>query len=473
MADQIAPYEKIWPRGGMRAPHTRRIVIDSGNKGDFETVPEALAAVDLLAGVNTPYVLDIVTPNAAVVDVGNFTLKAGVWLRGLGRQLTLIRGTPTFHCGSRMSDLRWTPTTGSSTIMHFVNDLAGHRAVLQSVYGYLEKSQNAPIYGVKCSGSTTDALGLEFMDSKIYLANRQVSAVSAQMYPFHIETGSNTYIHFTNGVIKTSSGDTGSATAPELVWNQGQGADAYVEVTGSVWQPFYSVAPRRLRSENLLHPGGDFAMMTYLPRTAAMATDITAFTARSGADLFSGHFEQVEARTLRVGGGTVATDPPLRTGQFHAPDWMTSASTATPGVGVARSHPWRVYRDTPIDLVEIEVTTAAAGALLRLSLHADNGSGDPGARLLDLSTISGAAVGKVTAACVYTLKAGVVYHFAGGVEVAAASYRTALGNVPWLPMTGNVPSTGHTGVHSAGVTPNPFVTTAFNSAPILVKIRPA
>lgn len=294
---------------GMRSPYTRVLYLDYGGKGDFDAFQDAIAEANSLATVSNPYLLEIITPNLSLIDVGDFTLNAGVFLKGQGRQMSLIRGTPTLRCASRMQDLRWTPTPGSTTVMHFVNDLAGHRAVVQGCYGYLEKNTSGPIYGVKCSGSTTDAVGMEFIGSKLYLANRQETGTAAQMYPFHLETGTNTFIHFDGGVIKTSCGAAGVATAPELIWNQGQGADAYVEITNSIWQAFYSVAPRRLRSENLLHPGADLSMRFRFNGAVPIA-DIVAMSGAKQADMYDGHFADVKAESLTVNGVSFTPDLP-------------------------------------------------------------------------------------------------------------------------------------------------------------------
>jgi hypothetical protein len=293
--DLGAPHRFI---GGMRSPYTRRVVVDADGKGDYTTLALALAYVNTVATVGSPWIIEFATPNTSIVEVGDFTLNAGVWLKGQGRHQTFFRGTPTMRCGSRMSDLRWTPTTSSSTVLHFQNDLSGHRATLDNCYGYLEKDQNAAIYGVKCSGSTSGALGMEFIGCKIYLANRQASAASAQMYMFHNETNTTTFVHFMNGVLKTSCGTTGSATAPELIWNQGQGVEAYVEITDSVWQAFFAVSPRRLRSENTSHVGADLSIRCRF-KGATMAADIVAYSGATETDLYDGHFADLRAQSFK------------------------------------------------------------------------------------------------------------------------------------------------------------------------------
>jgi hypothetical protein len=95
----------------------------------------------------------------------------------------------------------------------------------------------------------------------------------------------------------------------------------------------------------------------------------------------------------------------------------TSTNNAL-GNGTMRLSPWLVRRPISLARLGAEITTAGeAGSALRLVIYADNGSGFPGALVVDAGTINGASVGVQEVTVNVTLQPG-LYWVGGAVQNA-------------------------------------------------------
>jgi hypothetical protein len=81
----------------------------------------------------------------------------------------------------------------------------------------------------------------------------------------------------------------------------------------------------------------------------------------------------------------------LVSGRYYCVGTATqSATSATHGVGTFRAWPWVVPHDVTLSRIGAEITSAGdVGSTVRLGIYADDGSGYPGALVLDAGTIAG------------------------------------------------------------------------------------
>lgn len=99
----------------------------------------------------------------------------------------------------------------------------------------------------------------------------------------------------------------------------------------------------------------------------------------------------------------------MTTGKYYTAAGL-SASVSTPTQNRLRVFPFTVDRTATFDRMATEVTTAVAATLLRWTVHVDNGSGIPGALVLDTGAVGDAStVGVKEATVSLTLTAGVLY----------------------------------------------------------------
>lgn len=118
--------------------------------------------------------------------------------------------------------------------------------------------------------------------------------------------------------------------------------------------------------------------------------------------------------------------PPLRTGLYFFPQSpQNSATSNTLGNGTLRLAPWLVERAITIDRLGAEITTIGeAGSKLRLGIYADDGSGYPGALLLDAGQIAAdSSTVPQELTCSLTLQPG-LYWLGAAVQSAAATQPT-------------------------------------------------
>jgi hypothetical protein len=145
-------------------------------------------------------------------------------------------------------------------------------------------------------------------------------------------------------------------------------------------------------------------------------------------------------------------------------------STLTPTLDLLYCVPFYVPRDTDIDQLAVNITTASApGALYRLGVYEDTGVGYPGDLLVDAGQVDVSTNGDKTVAVSETLPGGLVWFglAAQGVTTATRSISTAsyyLGGTGSIP-TGN--SIAYTEAGVSGVLPPTFtaVVTAATTAP--------
>lgn len=97
---------------------------------------------------------------------------------------------------------------------------------------------------------------------------------------------------------------------------------------------------------------------------------------------------------------------PRRAGSYYqTTPHATTTTNGALGVGTGRFSPWAVRRTISIVRLGAEVSTAGeAGSLVRLGIYADDGTGYPGALVLDAGTIAGdsATVQEITVSTVLT-----------------------------------------------------------------------
>lgn len=73
-----------------------------------------------------------------------------------------------------------------------------------------------------------------------------------------------------------------------------------------------------------------------------------------------------------------------RSGQYYTSPAVSAAATAAPTQNTMRAHPLDVPHDVTVDRIAVEVTGAGgAGSVVRLGIYLDDGTGVPGALLLD------------------------------------------------------------------------------------------
>lgn len=134
---------------------------------------------------------------------------------------------------------------------------------------------------------------------------------------------------------------------------------------------------------------------------------------------------------------------PKRSGLYYLTTPHSATSTAnTLGNGTGRFSPWRVQRATNFAKIGAEVTAAGeAGSLVRIGIYADDGTGYPGALILDAGTIAGdsATVQEITVA--FTLLPGL--YWVGAIVQNVVTTQPTLRTVA-MDLTGEMPLTAGT-----------------------------
>jgi hypothetical protein len=90
---------------------------------------------------------------------------------------------------------------------------------------------------------------------------------------------------------------------------------------------------------------------------------------------------------------TVESLFPLRPGTRYQSQFATTPTTVVLAADTTRAAPFMVSRPVTVDRIGIAVTVPAPGSTLHLGIYADDGTGRPGARLLDTGALDGATVG--------------------------------------------------------------------------------
>jgi hypothetical protein len=164
---------------------------------------------------------------------------------------------------------------------------------------------------------------------------------------------------------------------------------------------------------------------------------------------------------------------PMRRGQTYGPMAPLRASAALPADTCAAS-PFAVPRPTELDQMYLDVTAAAAGSTIRLGIYADDGTGRPGALVLDAGTIDSATIGTKALAISVTLPPG-LYWLTAAARGGSPVIRTLNGQsgafIP-QPASGSVVRNGYVGDHPADALANPFAydSPGFNSPFVVVRV---
>lgn len=167
-------------------------------------------------------------------------------------------------------------------------------------------------------------------------------------------------------------------------------------------------------------------------------------------------------------------------GRFYGPIVNTSGGSAIAGVGVQRAAPWFLSRRTVFDqIVAHSGTAAVASSVIRPAVWADDGTGKPGALVLDggsdLSANSTDTDLVQTLASPITLDPG-LYHV-GGIMNGGPNVRTTNPqNSPFGPALGAdtfalAAFAGYTRTPGAGAPSNPFGTGAASATVPAVRLR--
>ena len=167
---------------------------------------------------------------------------------------------------------------------------------------------------------------------------------------------------------------------------------------------------------------------------------------------------------------------PLRSGLYYPTTPHTAVSTAnTLGNGTGRFSPWRIRRTTTFSKIGAEVTAAGdSGSVLRIGIYADDGTGYPGALVLDAGTIAGDAIAVAEIATSFTLTPGLYWVGAvvQGVTTTQPTVRTiAMDLGGEMPLTGGtipaaaaIPVVGFVGFSMTGALPAAWPTATPNTS---------
>ena len=124
---------------------------------------------------------------------------------------------------------------------------------------------------------------------------------------------------------------------------------------------------------------------------------------------------------------------PPRSGLYYQTTPHTSLSTsASLGTGTGRFTPWRVRYPLSITRLGAEITSAGdAGSVLRIGIYADDGTGYPGALVLDAGTIAGDSVAVQEITVAITLPPAL--YWVGGVVQEVTSTQPTVRTVVYDP----------------------------------------
>lgn len=172
---------------------------------------------------------------------------------------------------------------------------------------------------------------------------------------------------------------------------------------------------------------------------------------------------------------------PPKAGIYIWPAALTT-DTFTFNEGESRAFPLAIAGRTPFDQIACEVTGAGTdGAVVRLGIHEDDGSDNPGALVVDAGTVDGTTTGVKTLAIAETLGPGIYWLQAvnqdtsSGSTMAQLRYATSL-VTPWLAFSSvdfTSPGSHVVTRTSTGALPDPYTSTTRGNNPPLVALRTA
>lgn len=179
---------------------------------------------------------------------------------------------------------------------------------------------------------------------------------------------------------------------------------------------------------------------------------------------------RVDTAGLRVASARLVTG-----GYYLTSSPSVAAAVNSLGNGTLRLAPWVLDWTTAIDRIGGEITVVGeAGSKLRLGIYADNGTGYPGALVVDAGQIAGDVVATAELTVALTLDPG-LYWIGGAVQSVVTTQPTVRVSSNWTPpillRSGSIPSGGAllSGYSQTGVTgalPANFTTTVSGAGSI-------
>ncbi len=161
------------------------------------------------------------------------------------------------------------------------------------------------------------------------------------------------------------------------------------------------------------------------------------------------------------------TQAKAQTGLFTALRYYAAPSsartTASLADGVACAHPFWVGQPTSFDKIGVEVTTAVAASAVRLGIYADNGRGNPGARIVDAGTVDSSTTGAKELTIAVTLQPG-LYWLVSVAQGGAPTLRALNGTLYPVGAGSLATATGSGGIFTGLITAAGSVPGALPSA---------
>lgn len=164
------------------------------------------------------------------------------------------------------------------------------------------------------------------------------------------------------------------------------------------------------------------------------------------------------------------------TSLYYGPEG--ARSTVALADGTASAVCFWVSSSQTFDRIGCEVTTVGAAAcVVRLGIYADNGSGIPGARVLDAGTVAGDSLGAKEITISQVLPAGLYWLVTanqGGAPTVRSAANNLLGGAGVSTLgvaTGASPRTGYTATGVSGALPSTFTMGGQTALPGLVVLR--
>lgn len=176
--------------------------------------------------------------------------------------------------------------------------------------------------------------------------------------------------------------------------------------------------------------------------------------------------------TVRGGGASVSPSGPFVSGRYYVtPENQNAGTSAALGVGTLRVMMFNVPNNCTLSRIGAEVVTIGdVGSKFRLGIYADDGTGRPGALLVDAGVIAGDSATVQELVINLPLGAG-NYWIGGAVQVVTTTQPTMRtitqgGNAYVEASVGAAPPSnwGNIGFAMTGVAgalPNPFVFTGY------------
>lgn len=473
---------------GLKSPWDNHLIVDKSGNGNHTTITAALAEaaanvpatgnrwlVDVLPGVYSetitiPTYVDLRLPHGTLCTVtGGFDTPDG-----MGGYTT----TPTITMHGRASLEGGNIQTTGLVCIRMVCDELGVTPSITGSYIQTQANTDGIATCVEIDGPTFSGAYADVMHCPVIYARNAHAGANAKAVVFRLMPG-GAALRAHGSHYKISSGP-GGAAERFLALNQGDNAYAQMDVSGDLIV-YNGGDVYLLYNENALaqHGGrincpvsgwvdeytgpGDYT----IPRGIIYDTRPAAGT----SNLYRHYAQSVSTSELVVSGGTMAPLPKNKTGSYMSSRFQSTTTTLAIALNTARTIPFRPEYDVSVDQVRVEVTTAAAGALGRIALFSDDSTGAPGTLLVNCGTVSAATTGDKDIACVYTLKAGMLYHVYVGMEVATATWRVAVGHAPWLSQSSTLNAIGHVVSHTAGVVPTTFTPSGTTTGPVAAKFR--